>query len=56
MTELAKKITSIAVKYLGPAAPVFLERQTEIHLGDIQFEIVEKEHLHSFQSSSVFYL
>ena len=36
MTELAKKITSIAVKYLGPAVSVFVERQTKIHLRDIQ--------------------
>jgi hypothetical protein len=49
MTELAKKITSVAVKYLGLAAPVFLEQQTKMHLGDIQFETVEREPLHSLQ-------
>ncbi len=38
MSELSEKILAISTPYLGPAAKVFLERQTKVHMGGIPFD------------------
>jgi len=45
MSVLSEKINAVAVNYLGPAAGVFMERQTRFHLNGLKFEDVEKQHL-----------
>ena len=49
MSELSKQVTAIAVNYLGPAAPVFLERQAKMHLEGLPFDNLEKKHLEHLQ-------
>jgi hypothetical protein len=45
MTELAERVTGIAVIYLGPAASIFLQRQTKMHLEGLAFAELERKHL-----------
>jgi len=45
MTETAQKVLEISVKYLGPAAEKFLDRQTKGHMDDLAFELIEPFHL-----------
>jgi hypothetical protein len=49
MSDLSNKVAAIAVGYLGPAAHIFLERQTKMHLEGLAFTDLEKKHLHSLQ-------
>ena len=49
MTELARQVTAIAVNYLGPAASVFLQRQTKTHLDGLAFADLERKHLSNLQ-------
>ena len=49
MTELAQKVNAIAIKYLGPAALVFLQRQAKMHLEGLAFENLERKHLANLQ-------
>ena len=48
-TELSKQVTAIAVYYLGPAASVFLERQTKNHMEGLVFANLQREHLHQLE-------
>jgi len=45
MGELTEQITTIAVSYLGPAARIFLERQTKTHMNGLPFVDLERQHL-----------
>ena len=45
MSDLSEKTLSVAVHYLGPAAKVFLDRQTRAHMQGLAFETLEKKHL-----------
>jgi len=49
MTSLSDQVTAIAVSYLGPAARVFLERQSKMHLEGLAFEKLERQHLPHLQ-------
>jgi hypothetical protein len=44
MNDLSDKITTEAIQYLGPAARVFLERQTKKHMNGLAFSSIEKKH------------
>jgi hypothetical protein len=43
--QLTEKVTAIAVSYLGPAARIFLERQTKTHMNGLLFANLERQHL-----------
>ena len=45
MSALSDKVLAISVGYLGPAAKVFLERQTRAHMGGLLFEALDRPHL-----------
>ena len=45
MNALSDKAVTIASTYLGPAAKVFLERQTRAHMGGLPFDTLDKQHL-----------
>jgi len=45
MTDLAQKVLSISTAYLGPAAKMFLARQTKYHLQGLDYEQLQREHL-----------
>jgi hypothetical protein len=45
MTDISDKVLQIATGYLGPAAKVFLERQTSAHLGGLKFDTIERKNL-----------
>lgn len=45
MNELAQKVLSISTAYLGPAAKMFLARQTKYHMQGLKYEELQKEHL-----------
>jgi hypothetical protein len=45
MSALSDKVFSLSVGYLGPAAKIFLERQTKGHMGGLAFDALEKKHL-----------
>lgn len=45
MTDLAQKVLSVSTAYLGPAAKMFLARQTKYHLHGLDYEQLRKEHL-----------
>jgi hypothetical protein len=45
MTETAQRVLEIAIKYLGPGAEKFLDRQTKGHMDDLAFELIEPFHL-----------
>jgi hypothetical protein len=45
MSDLSEKIISLSVPYLGPAAKVFLERQTKSHMDGLLFDTLELKHL-----------
>ena len=45
MSALSDKAVAISATYLGPAAKVFLERQTRAHMGGLPFETLERQHL-----------
>lgn len=49
MTELATQVTAIAVNYMGPAAHVFLQRQTKMHMDGLMFADLERKHLANLQ-------
>lgn len=49
MSTLADKVTAIALVYLGPAAPVFLERQAKMYLHGIHFADLQREHLEKLE-------
>ncbi len=45
MSDLSERALALSVEYLGPAAKVFLERQTKWHLDGLAFEALEQKHL-----------
>jgi hypothetical protein len=45
VTELSKKVLTIGIEYLGPAAHKFFDRQTTGHMGGIPFDRIEKQHI-----------
>lgn len=45
MSALSDKVLGIAVGYLGPAAQMFLERQTSAHINGLAFTDLQAEHL-----------
>lgn len=45
MSDLSEKALALSVEYLGPAARVFLERQTKWHLDGLAFDDLEPKHL-----------
>lgn len=45
MTDLAQKVLSVSTAYLGPAAKMFLARQTKYHLQGLDYDQLQKEHL-----------
>jgi hypothetical protein len=47
--SLSEQVTAIAVGYLGPAARIFLERQTKSHMNGLAFASLEKKHLPELQ-------
>jgi hypothetical protein len=49
MSALSDKVLSISVEYLGPAAKVFLERQTMAHLNGVSFDTLEGKHIPDLQ-------
>jgi hypothetical protein len=44
MNDLSEEITTEAIQYLGPAARIFLDRQTKKHMDGIAFGSIEKKH------------
>ena len=45
MSDLSNKVVSLSVSYLGPAAKVFLQRQTTSHMNGLHLDQLEKQHL-----------
>jgi hypothetical protein len=45
MSDLSDKVTAISAAYLGPAAKIFLERQTRAHMEGLSFTNLERKHL-----------
>ena len=45
MSALSEKALEISVMYLGPAAKVFMERQTKFHLDGLAFDSLEPQHV-----------
>ena len=45
MSELSDRILTISLVYLGPAAKMFLERQTLAHMDKLKFEDITPSHL-----------
>ena len=45
MSDLSEKALAMSVQYLGPAAKIFLERQTKFHLDGLAFDSLEPKHL-----------
>ena len=48
MSALSEKALTISVEYLGPAAKVFLERQTKWHMDGLGFDDLEPKHVAEF--------
>jgi hypothetical protein len=48
MSDLSDKILALATLYLGPAAKVFLERQTRSHMNGLAYADLKKENLPEF--------
>ena len=49
MGDLSKRVVEVALQYLGPAAPVFLERQTMRHMNCLHIGDLEPMHLQDLQ-------
>jgi hypothetical protein len=45
MSALSEQILALSTAYLGPAAKVFLQRQTNAHMSGLSFDALEKQHL-----------
>ena len=45
MMSLSDKITAVAMIYLGPAAGVFMDRQTKFHMNGLDFRAIESRHV-----------
>lgn len=45
MSALSDKALALSVQYLGPAAQVFLERQTKHHMDGLALDGLAPEHL-----------
>jgi hypothetical protein len=45
MSDLSEKVLGLSVPYLGPAAKVFMERQTNAHMAGLAFDALESKHL-----------
>jgi hypothetical protein len=48
VSALSEKALAVSVEYLGPAAKVFLERQTKWHMNGLAFDALEQKHLAEF--------
>lgn len=49
MSDLSDKVTTLSAAYLGPAARVFLERQTKAHMDGLPLASLERRHLPELQ-------
>jgi hypothetical protein len=49
MKALSEEVTAIAIGYLGPAARIFLERQTKAHMNGLLLQDLERQHLPELQ-------
>jgi hypothetical protein len=45
MSAVSERVRLMSVRYLGPAAKVFLERQTKTRMGGLEFDNLETRHL-----------
>jgi hypothetical protein len=45
MSALSDKVVTLSITYLGPAAKVFLERQTKAHMNGLAFDALDRQHL-----------
>jgi hypothetical protein len=45
VSDLSEQALALSIQYLGPAAKVFLERQTKWHMDGLAFDAIEKKHL-----------
>jgi hypothetical protein len=45
MSLISDKVLSMSIGYLGPAAKIFLSRQTKMHMNGLEFTAVEKNHI-----------
>jgi hypothetical protein len=45
ITSLSEGVLAESIKYLGPAAKKFLERQTRNHLGGVEFDSLSRQHI-----------
>jgi hypothetical protein len=45
ITALSEAVLAESIKYLGPAAKKFLERQTKSHLGGIEFDTLSRSQI-----------
>ena len=45
MSDLSNKVITISVNYLGPAAKIFMSRQTTGHMNGLVFDNLERKHL-----------
>ena len=45
MSELSEKVLVLSTGYLGPAAKVFFQRQTNKHMNGLPFDSLERSHL-----------
>lgn len=45
MSALSDKALALSVEYLGPAANVFLERQTKWHIDGLAFADLQPQHI-----------
>jgi hypothetical protein len=45
MSALSEKVLALSIGYLGPAAKVFLQRQTSGHMGGVDFDSLLPQNL-----------
>lgn len=45
MSQISEKVLATSIQYLGPAAKMFLERQTKYHLDGLAFDDLQPAHL-----------
>ena len=45
ITALSEAVLAESIKYLGPAAKRFLERQTKFHLDGLEFDSLSPQHI-----------
>jgi hypothetical protein len=45
MSDISEKVLALSTQYLGPAARIFLERQTKAHMNGLSLDAIEKKDL-----------